>query len=252
MSFKDRLERLHDSRRRQKERDEAAGGKDENSPSVFYADDVDEASANGDGDASKEASGTEQHTGSTPERGGQHVSRETSASGSDNAATEKPRESQPSESHTEKPRGEVYQKLERSYSMKQKSRSASEPTGRQQSSSTERAAKGGPETGEPQHGEAEPRESTRTDSAATTSGGNRGPTTDDVGTRVAELRRQAREAIDRGDWTTAAPRLHEIVALIPNHPYALEQLAVYHDRRDEPRAAERYRERLERQSPFGN
>ncbi len=242
MSFKDRLERLHDSRRRQKERDEAAGGKDEDSPSVFYADDVEEASADDDDTADASAEG-HQIDKTDPKQGGHNVSRETSASGSDNAATDTPQTSQPGESHTEKSRGEVYQKLERSYSMRQKSRSTNGSTDRRQSGDPN-ADPGQTESRETAHRE--------TVSPTTHSKESRAPTADDVGTRVAELRRQARDAIDRGDWEAAAPRLHEIVALMPNHPYALEQLATYHERRDEPRAAERYRERLEQQSPFGN
>jgi hypothetical protein len=286
MSFKDRLERLHDSRRRQKERAETGGpdgeDHDEADKSVYYADDVDEEQdAQDDGpDRNAPANGPDDETRrvASTQAG---VSRETSADGSSDGDAPPTPDTPTSGAQTSDtaPEGEVYQKLERSHTMRKKSRSSTDGTSQtnaqnhdEQQSPTEcndSGADASPSTltihrdsgaGEGASGPdrsaktaaSNPTRSTgQTDSDADSTDvpSQRGA---DLGHWVANLRRQADNAINRGDWDQAAPKLFEIVALVPNHPFALDHLAEYHERRDEHAAAERYRERLRRQSPFGS
>jgi hypothetical protein len=70
------------------------------------------------------------------------------------------------------------------------------------------------------------------------------------GERVATLREEAAEVIDAEDIEAAANLLHRIVALSPDHPWALEKLVGLHESRGEDRLASHYRARLKKTSPF--
>jgi hypothetical protein len=286
MSFKDRLERLHDSRRRQKERAETGGAdgadNDQADKSVYYADDIDEAQESPDEPPDQSApvrGNDDEFPASSPTPA--DVSRETSPdrpSDNDSPSTSADPTSGATTSDTA-PGGEVYQKLERSHTMKKKSRSstdstsqtgAPEPDGQEAPADhTDTGADDPPSTltihreSDAGEGASGPDRDATTPASSPTTSTDRShsdsPSTDvtsqrggDLGHWVANLRREADEAINRGDWEQAAPKLFEIVALVPNHPFALDHLAEYHERRDEQAAAERYRERLRRQSPFGN
>jgi uncharacterized protein YprB with RNaseH-like and TPR domain len=70
------------------------------------------------------------------------------------------------------------------------------------------------------------------------------------GERVATLREEAASVINAEGVEAAANLLHRIVALSPDHPWALERLVDLHQSRGENRLASHYRARLKKTSPF--
>ncbi|GEM_PF-2982169 len=70
------------------------------------------------------------------------------------------------------------------------------------------------------------------------------------GQRVATLRDEASSVIESEGIEEAADLLHRIVALTPDHPWALERLVKLHEARGEAKLASHYRARLQKTSPF--
>ena len=70
------------------------------------------------------------------------------------------------------------------------------------------------------------------------------------GQRVATLRDEASSVIESEGIEEAADLLHRIVALTPDHPWALERLVKLHEARGEAKLAGHYRARLQKTSPF--
>jgi hypothetical protein len=71
-----------------------------------------------------------------------------------------------------------------------------------------------------------------------------------LGDYLKNLREKSQSLINGGRFDEALPLLHEMVALAPHHPYALEFLVSHHRTRGEKHLVELYEARLKRGSPF--
>lgn len=71
-----------------------------------------------------------------------------------------------------------------------------------------------------------------------------------LGDYLKGLREKSEKIIAERGVVEALPYLHEMVALAPHHPYALEHLVRYHRERAEKTLVELYEARLKRGSPF--
>ncbi len=68
--------------------------------------------------------------------------------------------------------------------------------------------------------------------------------------RAERLRKHAAEYLDDGDWDAALPLLHEILALLPRHSFALQKLVDFHRDRGNRQLADHYESRLRKVAPF--
>ncbi len=71
-----------------------------------------------------------------------------------------------------------------------------------------------------------------------------------IGTRLRELRRQVERLGEQQRADDALALLHEMVALSPRNPFALEKLVAYYRQNGQPGLAEHYERRLQESSPF--
>lgn len=68
--------------------------------------------------------------------------------------------------------------------------------------------------------------------------------------RAERLRKYAAEHLSDGDWDAALPLLHEILALLPRHSFALQKLVDFHRDRGNRQLADHYESRLRKVAPF--
>jgi hypothetical protein len=80
-----------------------------------------------------------------------------------------------------------------------------------------------------------------------------------IGARLRELRAQVERALDEQNAEQGVDahtderilaNLHEMLALAPRHPFALEKLVDHYRRTDQPALAEVFAKRLKDASPF--
>ena len=131
----------------------------------------------------------------------------------------------------EPPDSEVGQKLARAYSLRSKG-------------STEASQTEDPSTGE---GTTSAQSVSRETSASRVDSGNEPLAPNERGER---LRKEVEKDLAGGKWDEALPLLHELVALLPRHPYGLEKLAEYHRRRGDHELVKHYEGRLRDVMPF--
>lgn len=68
--------------------------------------------------------------------------------------------------------------------------------------------------------------------------------------RAERLRQRAAAHLDDGDWDAALPLLHEILALLPRHSFTLQKLVDFHRDRGNRQLADHYESRLRKVAPF--
>jgi hypothetical protein len=68
--------------------------------------------------------------------------------------------------------------------------------------------------------------------------------------RAERLRRRAAEHLDNDNWEAALPFLHEILALLPRHSFALQKLVDFHRDNGHRQLADHYESRLRKVAPF--
>ena len=211
-SFKDRLQRLHGSRKRAEERAE----RDKETHGVFSADDAVEHDVPPDE--------RDPETSDETERPDQIEPDDTTDDSPDpgpvpqmtvRRADPDERDDDPGE-RAERPNTEVGERLARSYSLRDRSRG-------DQTSDVSR----------------------ETDRSTIEENRSLPPNE-----RAEMLRKRAGELIADGDWDAALPVLHEIVAILPRHAFALEKLAKFHRRNGDGKLANHYENRLRDVSPF--
>ncbi|MFW6057901.1 MAG: ribonuclease H-like domain-containing protein [Persicimonas sp.] len=71
-----------------------------------------------------------------------------------------------------------------------------------------------------------------------------------VGTRLRELRGQVERLLEEQRWDESVDILHEMIALSPRHPWALEHLVEQHRRTGNTGLAEHYAKRLGDTAPY--
>jgi len=232
-SFKDRLERLHGSRERAEQRAER-----ERDHGIFSADDAvehDHPPGEAPPDDPPPPAKSEPGGGKTLPRTHEDPNRAEECDGRDDGAplskmTYRRADSAASEPNegddttpTDPPDTEVGERLARSYSLRNRS-----DRGR----SADRTSAGDDVSRE-------------TESGPTDDGRTLSPNE-----RAEMLRNRAADHIDAGDWNAAVPILHEILALLPRHTFALEKLTNYHRNEGDTRLADHYESRLRDVAPF--
>lgn len=246
MSIKEKLARLHGSRRRAEQRSE----RDDETTGTYTADEAREYSEPPGETRTPEPN--EEGEEKERQREQQEDERETNrdepteaASAEQSPENRRPDDTTDDETAPDASRGGVAERLSRSYSMRNRSgaptnddvsrETNNEPAEHEDKREDELDARPNPLPTRDSNGDS------AHDAASTEERPHR---------RVARLRDRVERRLASDEWDAARPLLHEIAAIHPRHPFALEKLVELYKRKGNRTLERHFRSRLRDVTPY--